>query len=61
MTLDLTKAQAPQKRVYYKRYEMVKPKNKHEIVAGKIAEKMAGKGLCLLNFQDSKGHLKAAK
>ena len=51
MTLDLTKAQVPQKRADYKRYEMVKPKNTHEIVAGKVTGKMAGKGLWLLNFQ----------
>ena len=41
MTLDLTKAQAPQKRVDYKTYEMVKSKNTHKIVTEKVTEKGA--------------------
>ena len=57
MTLDLIKAQVHQKRADYKRYEIMKPKNTHKIVTGK----MAGKGLWLLTFQGSNGHLKAAK
>ena len=61
MTLDLTKAQVPQKRADYKRYEMVKPKNTHKIFSGKVARKMVRKGLWLLTFQGLKGHLMAAK
>ena len=37
MTLDLTKAQVPQKGADYKRYETVKLKNTQEIVAGKVS------------------------